>query len=108
LAPKFGDVLTLEMNRALGWLVEAHHRSAERRLSAARLTDQPKRLALHDLEIDAVHRMHVADRALSDPGRNREPLLQSVHREERLGRGPGFSERGVGGLRHLSAPCLPG
>ena len=96
-ALRLRDVLPLELDRPLGRLVQAHHDAGERRLPAPRLPHQPHRLALEDLQIHAVDRVHVADPLLEqDPAGDREELAQAADADERglLGRRLGLRSFG--------------
>src|SRR5215203_5775623 len=57
-------VLAVEDHLALRRLQKAKDEAGERTLAAPRLPYQPERLALSDGEVDAVHGLHVPDRAL--------------------------------------------
>ena len=61
-----GDLLALEADRAGRRLEQAHEQPRGRRLAAAGLADDAERLAAHDVEGDAVDRLHGADLALED------------------------------------------
>ena len=61
-------------------------RPPERRLAAARLADEPERLAAPDLQVDAVDRLHVADGALEEPLADGKVLPQPVGGEQDVGR----------------------
>ena len=60
------DVLAVEDDRATGRLVQPEDRPADRRLPAARLADEPERLAALDVERHAVDGLHVTDVAIED------------------------------------------
>ncbi len=78
------DVGAVEADRAAGRLVQAQQRPADRRLAAARLADEPERLAALDRQRDAVDRVHVADVPVhDDPAPDREPDPEVVHLDER-------------------------
>ena len=62
LAESVRQVGALEEDLAAGRLDQAQDRPAERRLAAARLADEPDRLAAADREVDAVHGLDVRDR----------------------------------------------
>ena len=97
-----GDVLALELDRALGRVVQAHHHAGERRLAAPRLPHQPERLALVDLQVDAVDRVHVADPLLEqDPSGDREQLAEAADPDERRLRS--LAGRGCRSFGHLDA-----
>ncbi len=53
------------------------------RLSAAALPDQSQRLALVDVEVDAVHRAHVSNRPPQQSLADRKELLQAGDAKER-------------------------
>ena len=53
-----GDVLPMEDDRAGGWLVNARHHPRQGGFSAAGLAHQPNRLALRDVEVDAIDGVH--------------------------------------------------
>ncbi len=79
-----GDVPAVEDDRAGGRLEQLDDRPAERRLAAARLTDDTERLAPLDRQIDAVDGAHRADRVLEDAGLDREVLDQALDAEQRV------------------------
>ena len=60
------DVLAVKEDPAAGRLIEAQDGSADGRLAAARLTDEPERLAALDRQADAVDGANVADVAVED------------------------------------------
>ena len=79
------DVGAVEEDRAAGGLVQAQQRPADRRLAAARLADEPERLAALDRQRDAVDRLHVADVPVhDDPAPDREPDLEILDLDERV------------------------
>ena len=79
-----GDVGAVEGDLPGGRLVEAEERAADGRLAAARLADEPERLAALDLERDAVDGLDVADVAVHhDAAPDREPDLEVVDLDER-------------------------
>ena len=93
------DVPALELDRPRRRLVQAHHHAGERRLPAPRLPHQPHRLALEDLQIHAVHRVHVADPLLEqDPAGDREELAEPTDADERCPLGRRFGLRSFGDL----------
>src|SRR5215218_7076315 len=78
------DVLAVEDHLALGRLVEAQNRAADRRLAAARLADQAERLAAADLERDAVDGLDVAHVTVEDdPALDREVELEALELDQR-------------------------
>ena len=54
------DVLAAEADAALGGLEQPHERARQRRLAAARLADEPERLALGEVERHVVDGVHAA------------------------------------------------
>ena len=74
LAAVVRDVLAVEDDPTRGRLEQLHDRAAERRLAATRLPDDSERLAPKNREIDAVHRLHLADGVLEEAGLDREVL----------------------------------
>ena len=79
------DVGAVEDDLPRGRLVEPQERAADRRLAAARLADQPERLAALDRERDAVDRLHVPDVPVHhDPAPDREPDLEVLDLDERV------------------------
>ncbi len=81
------DVLTVEADLARRRVEQAHDQPRRRALAAARLADDPERLAAHHVEVDPVDRLHRADFALDhDPARQREVLDQAAHLHQRLAR----------------------
>jgi hypothetical protein len=79
------DVLPLEPHLARGRLDQAEDAPSGRRLAAARLSDQPQRLARVDLEGDAVHRVDAGHLAREEPALDREVFDQIPDAEQRLG-----------------------
>ena len=78
-----GDVAALVDDAAGGRLEQLEEAADERRLPAARLADDPERLALAQRERDAVDRLHGRDLLLEDdPAGDREVLLQVLDDEE--------------------------
>src|SRR5581483_5848208 len=63
LAVEPGEVHALEADLAGRRLVETQHQAAERGFAAARLADQPQRLAGLDVDGHVVDRAHLAWRA---------------------------------------------
>ena len=90
-----GDLLSVEDDAAARRVGQLHDRSTGRRLAAARLADEPERLARQHVEADARDRVHpqagVAERELDDE------LLDA---QEGVG---GVAEVGGAGAGHL---CL--
>ena len=68
------ELVAVEHDRPGGRLDEAQDQPPDGRLAAARLADQPERLAAPDLEAHAVDGLDLADRALQDPAADREVL----------------------------------
>jgi hypothetical protein len=77
------DVLAAERDAALGRLDQPHERARQRRLAAARLADEPERLALDELERDVVYRVDVAGRAVEQALADREVLLDVLGGQQR-------------------------
>src|SRR5581483_4783031 len=72
-----------EADGAAGRLQQLQDAVPGRRLAGAGLADEPERLALRDLERDAVDRLHMVDRPLDEQTLpHRKPLLQVGHRQE--------------------------
>ena len=90
-----------------GRVVEPQDRPPGRRLAAARLADEPERLALGDVEADVVDRLDLADLAPEHALVDREVHLQPVDAEQRLR--PQATRRGppVAGS-HQQAASWPG
>ena len=84
LAAVVRDVLAVEDDPARGRLEQLHDRSAQRRLAATRLPDDPERLAAKNREIDAVHGLHLADGALQEAGLDREVLDEPFDAEKHV------------------------
>ena len=68
------DIRPIELDPARRRVEEAQDHPADRRLAAARLADEPERLAAPDVERDAVDRLDRADLALEDTAADREVL----------------------------------
>ena len=66
----------------LGRLRRPQDQSPGRGLAAAGLADQAERLALVDLEADAVDGLDLADHAAQQPALDREVLLEVAHLEQ--------------------------
>ena len=62
--------------------IEPQHEPADRRLAAARLADQPERLAALDLEGDVVDGLDLGDGPLQHAAAHREVLHQVAHLDE--------------------------
>ncbi len=90
-----GDVGTGEADRAAGRLDEPQQRAAQRRLPAAGLANEPERLAAPDLEVDAVDRAHVADRAPHHPAPDGEVRLHAGGLQQRLAHGATLRSAGA-------------
>ena len=75
-----------KLDLAGGRLEQADQRPPERRLAAARLADEPERLAPPDLEVDAVDGLDVAGRPPQQPVMNREVLADAAGLEEHVAR----------------------
>ena len=86
--------VAVELDRPGRRLDEPQDEPADRRLAAARLADEPERLAPPDLEADAVDRLDRGDRPLQDPAPDRE-VLDEV---------PDADQRAVGWGRSGRAP----
>ena len=65
-----------------GGVDEAQQQPPDRRLAAARLADEPERLAAPDVEAHVVDGLDVGDRPLQDPALHREMLDQVAHLDE--------------------------
>src|ERR671915_2603092 len=77
------DVLSVEDDLAVGRLVQPQDRAADRRLAAARLSDEAKRLAALDVECDVVDRLDVAHVPVEhDTALDREVNLQVLETDE--------------------------
>ena len=70
------DILAFEMDLARGRLDQAQHAAPGGRLAAAGFADQPQRLAVADLEIDAVDGMDAAGLAAEQAALERKLLGQ--------------------------------
>ena len=94
------DVLPVELDAPGGRLVQADDRPPDRRLPAARLADEPERLAALDRQRDAVDGLDVADVPVEhDPALDREVDLEIVDLDERLA----HATRRLSGARHSSS-----
>ncbi len=80
------QVAAVELDRPLGRLDQPDQRPPERRLPAARLADQPERLAAADLDVDAVDGLDVADRPPQQAVVDREVLLDPLRIEQHIRR----------------------
>ncbi len=76
------DVDALEGDLAGGRLDQAQHAAPGGRLAAPALADEPQRLALVDVEGDAVDRVDVAGRALQHTALDGEVLLEVADLEQ--------------------------
>ena len=72
----------VELDLAGGRLEQPQQRAAERRLAAAGLADEADRLAAEDVEVDAVHRLELADGPLQDPLAHGEVLLHPARLQQ--------------------------
>src|SRR4029077_14942069 len=80
------DVLTVEVDRSLGRLVEAGERVAAGGTSAARLADEPDGLTFLDRQRDVVDRPDVADVTVeNEPALDREVDLEVLELDEWAG-----------------------
>jgi hypothetical protein len=78
------DVLAVEQDLPRGRVEQPHQEPGGRALTAAGLADQPKRLAVVDVERHAVDGLDRPDLALEDdPARDREVLDQVADLEQR-------------------------
>ena len=77
------DVATVDDDRARGRLDQLENGARERGLTTPGLADEPERLALPDLEIDAVDRVHVAHRPLEQALPDRKVLDEVLDAENR-------------------------
>src|SRR4029077_18517786 len=82
------DVLALELDRPFGGLDQPQDRPAQGGLAAPRLAHQPQRLALIDIQVDAVDSLDVADGSLEQAATDRKVGAQPSHPQQRL---PGWS-----------------
>src|SRR4029453_6754875 len=78
------DIFAVEMDFARTRFDQAKHAAAGGRLAAAGFTDQPKRFAAVDVEIDAVDRMNAGDLTAEQPALERKFLGQFCDFEQRL------------------------
>jgi len=78
------DVLSLEPDRALGGVDQAHHRAPCRGLPAAGFADEAERFARSDGETDSIQRINMAHRPAQDSLLHREVLLQPGYFEDRI------------------------
>ena len=76
------DVAPLEQDRPARRFEQAGQQPAHGRLATARLTDHAQRLALFDVEVHPVDRLHRTDRAAQQAPGDREVLLQAAHRQQ--------------------------
>src|SRR5262249_12043970 len=81
------DVLAFEIDVARRGLDQAQHTASGGRFAAAGFADQPERLAMADLEVDAVNRVEAGDLAAEQTAREGKPLAQLRHLEQRLALG---------------------
>src|SRR5215207_2305437 len=92
VAPKRGQlgaaerrhVLALEPHLARGRFDQAQDAAPGRRLAAARLADEPERLAGFELEADAVDGVHPFDVAREQAALHREALHERLDAQQRL------------------------
>ena len=82
------DARAVELDGALA-LDQPQQRQAERGLAGAALADDADRMALADIERNAVDRLHVIDHAPQQAGLDREPHLDvaAAHHRRRVRRG---------------------
>src|SRR5581483_2260535 len=79
------DVLALELDLALGHVVQPHDHASEGRLAAPGLAHEPDGLARVDVQVHTVDGVDVADVLLEDdPAGNREVLLDAAKPDQRL------------------------
>ena len=102
-AARAGHVVAVELDRARGRRIEADHQARHRRLAAARFAHQREGLALGDLEVDAVDRLHdlarpALERAHQPGRRDVEVALQALDLDELV----------HGAVRHRPAPSPTG
>ena len=83
----------VELDGALGRLLEPHEESPERGLATPRLADDTERLAATQLEVDAVDRADVPDGTPQDAALDRVVLLQAGGLEDDVM------------IRHRAPPC---
>ena len=89
------DVTTVELDLARRRISQPDQRAREGRLATPGLADEPERLPGVDRQIDAVDGMDVPDRALHDPGADREMLVEVFDAEDLLAAlGPLVDARG--------------
>src|SRR5205823_11381820 len=97
-AVELGDIDAIIEDLALGRLFEPQDAAAHRGLAAAALADQPQGFAAADRQVDAVHRLDVADMAPRDePLGHREVHPQPAHLQQWLR---------VGGRHGHAAPAV--
>ena len=86
-AVRLRDLGAGELDRSRRRLVDARHESRERGLAAAGLADHADGFARHDVEIDAIDRLHDLRLAEQILARQRKVLDEPAHAEQRrLGR----------------------
>ena len=91
------DVAAIRDDRARSRLDQLQNRARQSRLPAARLADEPERLALLHLEIDAVDRMDLTDGPLENALSDREVLDEVLDPQDRaLDRLPSAVRRDLG------------
>jgi hypothetical protein len=81
---ELGEVAALEEDLARRRRLELQDAAPRRRLAAARLADQPQRLAAADRERDAVHRAHEAAAAAEESAADLEVLHEIADFEEHV------------------------
>ena len=81
-AAQLRDVVPIEHDLAGGRLDEAEQEPSDGRLSASGLADEPKGLATHDPEVDAIDGLDLGDGTLKDAALDREPLDQVAQFDE--------------------------
>ena len=82
-AREAGDVPAVEQDRSRRGVDEPQQQPAHGGLAAARLADQPERLAAPDDEVHAVHGLDLGDRPLEHAALDRERLGEPAQLHER-------------------------
>ena len=99
LAVEGGDVGPAEHDASRRRVVQAQDDATRGRFAAAALADQPQRLTLPDLEVEAIHRPDRADLAAEHAPHDREVPGEVLDPEERFGLGVHGNVHGRGGSR---------
>ena len=80
---EIGDVFAVHADAALGRLEQLEHGPADRGLAAARLADEPQRLAAPDVKRDPVDGPYMSGDSRKDSPADRKELLQLVNVQNR-------------------------